>query len=186
MPDEKKNEEKRLIDGCKRGDRSSQKRLFEKYYAMMLAICLRYAQNEEDAKDLLQEGFAKIFLKIKQFKENERIRAWMKTIMVNTAIDKYRSEINKPYQTEVNDSDTTGDLDQELMEYFNIQDITELIQNLPDNCRTVFNLFAIEGYSHDEIAEMLDIKASTSRSQLNYARKQLQSRILKIREKDRK
>lgn len=184
MPNEKNNEEERLIDGCKNGDLSSQKRLFEKYYGLMLSICLRYTHDREEAKDILQEGFLKVFKQIETYRYKVSFFFWMKKIMVNAAIDKYRGRMNQPSKVELSEHHANRDLDQELMADLNTEDLLKLIQKLPPNCRLVFNLFVMEEYSHKEIAKELNIKEVTSRSQLDYARKLLRDKIQKLEEKE--
>ncbi len=177
MSNERQNEDARLIEGCKSNNATAQKRLFEKYYAMMLGVCLRYTNNREDARDILQEGFTKVFLNIERYKADVPVKNWISTIMINTAIDKYRKDKRTPENTDLVESDHQQNLDSEMMGHFNAEDLLKLIDTLPSGAKKVFNLFVIEGYKHKEIGKLLGFSEATSRSQLDYARKLLRKKI---------
>ena len=171
-------DEKQLIDGCKSGNRKAQQALYDKYSKRMMAICLRYVKNTEDARDLLQDGFVKLFTNIHQYTGDGVFDAWVRKIFVNCALERLRQQdvlreaddITEMEYSDIPDDSTVADLSaEEIMAY---------VRSLPDGFRTVFNMFAIEGYSHKEIGEKLHITESTSRSQYMRARRMLQKMIL--------
>ncbi len=170
--------EAELVEGCKRGNPVYQKALYQRYYRLMYGVCLRYTDNRDDAEDILQEGFVKVFKYLDTFQGKGSFEGWVRRIMVHTAIEHYRKssryflvDVNSAYDLET-DSDIIGSLNRE--------EILSLIRSLPVGYRTVFNLFAIEGYSHQEIGEMLNISEGTSKSQLSRAKKILQEKILTL------
>ena len=173
--------EEQIIFKCKQNDRKAQKMLYDKYASVMLGICMRYVKERAEAEDVMQDGFLKIFLKINQYSGKGSFEGWMKRVMVNTALSNYRKNL-KHYNhldvDEVNDLNlqdgTYTDAEYTKEELFNI------IKELPDGYRVVFNLFAIEGYKHKEIGEMLKIDVATSKSQFSRARKLIQKKLLKL------
>ena len=170
-----------LIRGCVKEDESSQREIFQKYAGKMLAVCQRYARNSMDAEDIVQDSFIKVFDKIHQFKSEGSFEGWIRKIVVNTALKKY-TVIR--YEKEVSGYEVK-ERDESTMEATAYSQITEkelmsLINNLPDGYRLVFNLYVIEGYQHEEIAEMLKIQPGTSRSQLVKARNMLKNQIIKM------
>ncbi|MBI1182977.1 sigma-70 family RNA polymerase sigma factor [bacterium] len=168
--------ELKMAQGCKNRDPRMQKLVFEKYYGLMLGICIRYAQNREEARDMLQEGFIKIFEKIEQYNEQYSFVGWMKRVMVNNAIDQYRRDVRMP----VSDNELVllnEGVDADVFAGMGYEEIIKLIQRLPKGYRTVFNLYVIEGYSHKEIGEMLGVAEGTSKSQLNKAKLMLKKKI---------
>ncbi|MBP5413101.1 MAG: sigma-70 family RNA polymerase sigma factor [Bacteroidales bacterium] len=173
-----------LIDKCiQSNDRQAQKELYNRYSAVMFAICLRYMPTYEDAEDALVTGFTSIFTKLNSFQNKGSFEGWMRRIMVNNAISMLRS--NSKYAVTLNE-DAMYDLQSPhntIESGMNAKDIIALIRQLPTGYRSVFNLYAIEGYSYEEIAEMLNINIGTVRSQLFKARKILQD---KLTEHDRK
>lgn len=166
--------EKELIEGCEKGIEKYCKLLFNTYYGIMLGICRRYTPDAEESKDILQEGFIKIFRYLKQYKQEGSFEGWMKRIMVNTAIDHYKKSIREHTVNYLNDEeiDRPEILDQDDNDLFpvNPQFLLSLVQQLPVVYRMVFNLSIIEGYSHKKIGEMLGINESTSRSNLSKAK----------------
>lgn len=166
------NNEKGLIQACVRRERWAQKVLYEEYYSRMMGVCLRYATDEEEALDILHEGFIKVFRHVGKYKPGTSLSAWIRRIMVNTAIDYYRKnsrrrteDMDEAYDISTNDPDAISRCTE--------QEILEAIQELTPSYRAVFNLYVIEGYAHKEIAELLDITESTSRSNLVKARLKL-------------
>ena len=147
----------------------------------MLGVCNRYARNSADAEDILQDAFIKIFEKIHQFKFEGSFEGWIRRIMVNTALKKYSL---RRYEKEVSGyeiKDRTEDgMEPSAYAHITQKELLYLINNLPEGYRMIFNLYVIEGYQHDEIAEMLGIQPGTSRSQLVKARNMLQKQILQI------
>jgi len=173
--------ESELIKGCIREDAACQKELFNRYASRMLGVCHRYARNNADAEDILQDAFIKVFNKLGQFKSEGSFEGWIRRIVVNTALKKYTltrysKEITGYEITESSSSQAEPPAYGHLTE----KDLLVLINNLPDGYRIIFNLHVIEGYQHDEIAEMLGIQAGTSRSQLVKARNLLQKQLLEL------
>jgi len=177
--------EEELISGCIRKEAKCQKQLFDLYAGRLFGVCLRYARNRGDAEDILQDAFIKIFDKISQFKREGSFEGWMKRIAVNTALKKY--SVSR-YRQEVTDSDKIGrleiSLDETVYSHLGEKELLKMIQDLPEGYRLVFNLYVMEGYQHNEIAEMLNIQAGTSRSQLVKARMMLQKQILEIQKQN--
>lgn len=173
-------EELQLIEGCKRQDRKSQQLVYEKYARVMYGICLRYASEKEAAQDLLQDGFIKVFMNINSFENKGSFEGWMKRIFVNLALENIRKDKTKKMYSD--DIENVSDLDIIDEAEGDIDGITEdellkMVQELPQGYRSVFNLYAIEDYSHKEISEMLGIAEGTSRSQYIRARALLQEKI---------
>ena len=168
-----------LIKGCIRGDGFCQRALFNRYASALLGVSQRYARNKEDAEDILQDSFIKIFNKITQFKYEGSFEGWMRRVVVNTALKKYSaSRYDKELLVdELFENINAIQLEAPGYNHLTEKDLLALVNNLPDGYRLVFNLYVIEGYQHDEIATMLGIKASTSRSQLVKARQMLQREL---------
>ncbi len=166
-------DERGLIQACERQERWAQKVLYEEYYSTMMGVCLRYATDEEDALDILHEGFIKVFKNVGKYQPGTSLSAWIRRIMVNTAIDYYRKAIRRRTEgLEQASGISTGEAD--AVSQFTEKEILEAVQQLSPAYRAVFNLYVIEGYSHREIADMLEITESTSRSNLVKARFKLQ------------
>ncbi|HTA83244.1 MAG TPA: RNA polymerase sigma factor [Bacteroidia bacterium] len=169
--------EAEIIEGCRAGKSKLQKALYERYSGKMYNICLRYAKNSDEAEDILQEGFIKVFDKINQFAGTGSFEGWIRRIMVNSALEVIRKRkidfsvvdtkyIQDPHEYTYNTIST-----------LNVKELLAVIQQLPDGYRTVFNLYVIEGYQHSEIAEILGVSEGTSKSQLARARNLLQSKL---------
>lgn len=170
--------EKDLVQGCINGDRKCQKMLYDLYGKKMYSVCLRYCQNRDIAKDVMQDGFVKILTSISQFKFTGPVEAWMRRIMVNTAIQFYRDSMQLK-EVELDQAQEEVKFDS-VMDKLSKDEILGLIQKLATGYRTVFNMYVIEGYSHAEIAEALGINENTSKSQLSRARVILQQEIQKL------
>ncbi len=168
----------KIIQGCLRGDRISQKQLFDRYSGKMLAVCMRYARHRMEAEDLLQDGFIKVFTNLNQYKWEGPFEQWVRKIMINNAIKNCNK---KSFQNEYNAGDDLPDSveEPEAIDQMAESELLKMINELPEGYRLVFNLYAIEGFSHKEISESLQIEESTSRSQLVKARKALQEKLLK-------
>ena len=173
--------EDELIRGCLKDDASCQKEIFNRFAGRMLGVCNRYARNSADAEDILQDAFIKVFNKIYQFKFEGSFEGWVRKIVVNTALKKYslRRYEKEVVGYEIKDRDESS-MEPSAYAHLNQKEIMDLINNLPDGYRLIFNLYVIEGYQHDEIAEMLGIQSGTSRSQLVKARNLLQKQILQL------
>jgi RNA polymerase sigma-70 factor (ECF subfamily) len=163
-------DERTLIDKCLKGDQRSQRALFEKYAPKMYTVCLRYSKDSDEAQDILQEAFIKVFGKLDVYTGNGSFEGWIRRITVNTALDTIRR--NLKFQDTGAIDDHSFRLEQETFHSAGLEeeDLLKLIGELPTGYRVVFNMFAIEGYSHKEIAEQLDISENTSKSQYSRAR----------------
>jgi RNA polymerase sigma-70 factor (ECF subfamily) len=170
--------EKELINGCAKGDRAAQKAFYDRYCRRMMAVCMRYARSIPEAEDMLQEGFIKIFNHIKSFRFESKLETWMTRIIINTALNYQRQKLYLLPMVDVEDAGLKEDESISLAD-FNLSELISVIQTLPDGCRVVFNLFAIEGYGHKEIAEMLGISEGTSKSQYNRAKSLLRIKLEK-------
>ncbi len=161
-----------LVKGCKNNDRIAQKKLYMLFYPYLMSICLRYADGAEEAKDILNEAFLKIFTKIKQHLPNQSFKAWVRRITVNTAIDHYRKNKKFKHHLEISQA-ASKYIEPEVISQFSSDDILKLVQKLPNSYQLVFNLYIIEGYSHKEIGKKLNINEGTSKSNLSKARAKL-------------
>lgn len=172
---------KKVIDGCIKGKIEDQEQLFKTFYSEMMTVCSRYVNRNEDAKDLLQEGFIKIFDKIDRYSFEGSLFGWVKRIMVNNAIDHYRKNKNKfsLSDTYINAENIAAeeDNDHHIFEEISSEELLEMIQELSPSYRTVFNLFVMEDFSHAEIAEELGISEGASKSNLSKARMNLRQMI---------
>jgi RNA polymerase sigma factor (sigma-70 family) len=169
---------KNIINGCLLGNRRDQELLYRRYAAKLYAVCLQYSGNDEEARDILQEGFIKIFENLVYYKYEGSFDGWVRRIMVNTALEKYRSKHNL-YRVDDIDQipEQNAEPDNEDYAGLGARDLMEIIRELPPRYRIVFNLFAIEGYSHKEISDMMSISEGTSKSNLSRARVILQRRV---------
>lgn len=168
--------ESHLIDNCIKGERKSQKHLYETYAPKMYSICLRYSKNQMDAEDILQEGFVKLFNNLHRFRGDGSFDGWIRRIFVNTAIEHIR---RKNLNTAVGDGleNTIADKQHNALDNLYEKDIINSSKTLSDGYQTVFNLYAVEGYSHKEIANHLGITESTSKSQFSRAKALLRNMI---------
>ncbi len=173
--------EEQLIKACIKEDAACQKEVFNRFSSRMLGVCYRYARNAEDAEDILQDAFIKVFDKMHQFKFEGSFEGWIRRIVVNTALKKYTlTRYTKEISGyDIKDKDEIP-LEPSAYSHLTQKELMELVNNLPDGYRMVFNLYVIEGYQHDEIAEMLGIQPGTSRSQLVKARMMLQKQIIQL------
>lgn len=163
-----------LIQGCIKGNPKSQKILYDMYSPKLYGICLRYSKNEEVAQDILQDSFIKIFTKLDSYQYTGSFEGWMKRIVTNTAIEYYRKKMDfVDTEDVISNPFLTIDEDKSL----EVEELLKLIQEMPDGYRMVFNMYAIEGYNHTEIAQKLNISEGTSKSQLSRARIFLQKKI---------
>jgi RNA polymerase sigma-70 factor (ECF subfamily) len=156
----------------------AQKELFDLLAPKMYAICLRYAQDNDEAKDILQEGFIKVFGNIEKFEHKGSFEGWVKRIFINTSIEFYRRSQRENMVDSIDDV-AEQSIDSHTLSALKAADLLQLINGMPKGYKTVFNLFAIEGFHHDEIAKMLNISENTSKSQLHKARLHLQELVLK-------
>jgi len=169
--------EKEIINGCAKGDRAMQKALYERFCRKMMALTMRYARSTQEAEDILQEGFIKVFNNIQSFRSEAKLTTWMTRIMINTALNSHRQKLYMLPMVDVTELQIAEDESLHLSD-FKFSELVLMIQSLPDGCRAVFNLFAIEGYGHKEIGEMLGISEGTSKSQYNRAKSLLRSKLM--------
>jgi RNA polymerase sigma factor (sigma-70 family) len=168
-----------LIKGCKKGNARSQEELYKLFSAAMYGLCLQYASNEDDAKDILQDGFVKVFQKIDQVKNPVAFPGWIRRVIINTALEKYRSQV---LLQRIDDGQLAlkEEVSGDVLEQLNAEALVKMIKELSPRYRMVFNLYAIEGYSHKEIGKMLEISEGTSKSNLSRARIILQVKLKKL------
>jgi RNA polymerase sigma factor (sigma-70 family) len=168
-----------LLNGCKAGSRQMQEALYKQTAAKMLAICMRYTKDKMEAEDVLQVAYMKVFEKVKEYRGDGAFEGWIRRIMVNTAIESYRKSIKMmnvvPIEDAYDQPSTGFDFSR-----LGVQDLMKLIQKLSDGYRIVFNMYAIEGYSHKEIATALGISEGASKSQLSRARAILRAEVIKM------
>lgn len=167
--------EEKLIKLCRKGDHRAQRELFDRFSSQMLSVGMRYLRSQEDAEEVLSNTFIKVFKKIDQFEGNGALGGWVRRIMVNESLNflKYKKNLF----VEVEEENHNAFSHQKLQEAINAEHLLLMIADLPLGYRTVFNLYAIEGYTHGEIGQMLGISENTSKSQLSKARKQLQQKL---------
>lgn len=171
--------EQDLVDGCRRGDRQAQRHLYDAFGGKMFAICLRYVNNRADAEDVLQDAFVKIYEHMNSFRGESPLQYWMKSIVVNTALKHIRRKKHTLELDEVNGSELPVASAEITLAGFQMQQLLGFIRELPPGCQTIFNLYAIEGYQHNEIAKLLEISEGTSKSQYSRARCLLQQKLNK-------
>lgn len=170
-----------LLEQCKRNDSRAQRDIYDLYKARLMGLCRRYTRDKEDARDVLQESFIKIFSKLHQVDTYSKLEGWMKSVVVRTAIDHYhrvkRLELQAYTEREYEVCDVDYDL---ILDNLSDEYLTQAILSLPEGCRLVFNLFEVEGYSHAEVAALLSISEGTSRSQLHHAKYLLKQKLLRL------
>lgn len=165
-----------LLEGCRRADRKMQHELYKRYAPKMYGVCLRYAGNAEEAEDILQEGFIKVFNKINSFRGEGSFEGWVRRIFVNTAIEHFRKKTYLQPLTETEENTVEGKY-LSVLDNLAEKDIIQLVQQLSPGYRTVFNMYVVEGYTHKQIAEILGISEGTSKSQLSRAKLILQDLV---------
>lgn len=167
-----------LIEGCKRRDPDAQHSLYEQYANQMLSVCIRYVSDRDIAEDMLQEGFIKIFNKIGTFRGEGSFAGWLRRIFVTTCLEYLRKNDPLKFNTDIEEyRDIEDSTNVSVMSKLSAEDLMGCIERLPAGYRTVFNLYAIEGYSHKEISKILKIRESSSQSQLVRARRLLQKEV---------
>jgi RNA polymerase sigma factor (sigma-70 family) len=169
------NTEQELLQSCCKGNRQAQFRLYQLFSKKMMAVCLRYAKSVPEAEDIVQEGFIKVFQHIQNFKGESKLETWITRIMVNTALNSNRRKMYLFPMVDVSDIQTP--IQDNVLQDLSFESLLKLIQGLPTGCQVVFNLYAIEGYTHQEIAELLNISEGTSKSQYARAKELLKKQI---------
>lgn len=175
--------EQYIIDGCIKGNAECQRMLFEKLYSKMLALCKRYTGNMDEAKDMLQDGFIKVFENLHKYRGESSLQTWVSRIMINNAINQLKKNQRLSLVSLENEGhfDRADETDTEaggVIDDLNPEKVIELIQQLPTGYRTILNLYAIEGFTHKQIAVTLGIAEGTSKSQLSKARQLLKQELL--------
>lgn len=166
-----------LIKGCIEGNRQMQEELYNRFSGKMYAVCLRYANNADDAQDLLQEGFIKVYRNLHRFRAEGSFEGWIRRVFVNSAIEHFRKKSIELSKVSDKEENTIEDSDVSALDQLAERDIVKLIQDLSPGYRTVFNMYVVEGYSHKEIGDLLGISEGTSKSQLARARSILQKKV---------
>lgn len=166
----KMNAQERLIKACLRNDRASQKQLYEQYAEVMLGVCYRYTKSVNDAEDVLQEGFIKVFTKLHQYKSEGELGAWIRRIMVTTALNFLKTNVKYRDQLAFDNTELHPVADDDPGVLLDAKELASMIRQLPAGYQAIFNLHAVEGYTHPEIGALLGINEGTSRSQYARAR----------------
>ncbi len=166
-----------VVAACVAQDGGAQKLLIKLYLGYAKSISLRYASNAQEAEEIVSDSFLKVFANIAKFDSSNPFKAWLRRIVVNTAIDYHRKYQKHDHRTDIEDIDI-ADFSEDVLSKISANEILKLVQKLPPSYRTVFNLYVVEGYNHREIAEMLGIREGTSKSNLMDARRKLQTLIL--------
>lgn len=177
--------EEAIINACKDNDREAQKMLYAQYSGLFFGICLRYMKDQRDAEEVLTNAFMKIYENIGKFRSEGSFEGWMKRIVVNEALSYIRKNRNMYVEVDIEDHLQESDFSWNQCD-LELEDLLRLINNLPSGYRTVFNLYAIEGFSHKEISEKLNISVNTSKSQYSRARMILQEKSLKMNDLNKK
>lgn len=173
------NSDEELIRNCIQQDRKAQELLYHKFSKKMYGVCLGYAKDRDEAKDILQEGFIKVFTNLKKYTTDGSFEGWIRRIIVNTAIDHYRKSTNE--HTSVNIENIPDiETDCSVLEAMGAKELIVLIHKLPEGARIIFNLYVVEGYTHKEIAEIMNISEGTSKSQLSRGKQLLQGWLSKL------
>ena len=166
-----------MLEGCKANQEIAQKYLFDRYSRVMTGVCMRYADRYEEAQDIVQDGFIKVFKKIETFSGSGSLEGWIRRIMVNTALDYLRKIKHERFNLSIDDIEYSLKEKQIIESSMQAEDLLNIVRTLPLGYRTVFNMYAVEGYSHREIAEKLEISENTSKSQYSRARSLLQKKL---------
>ena len=167
-----------LIAGCLEGSLRHQRELYNRFSGRMMGLCMRYAGSEADAEDMLQEGFVTVFRKIDSYKGSGQLGAWIRKVVLNTALMHYRKNKKHAFAVDIDEVGYMLESSEDSFEQLSAKDLMAMIQQLPSGCRVVFNLYAVEGFNHREIGEQLGISSGTSKSQYSRARNHLQQMIV--------
>jgi len=169
-----------LINRCLKGDEKAQRLLFDRYAPRMMSVCMRYMKDEQEAKDVLQDGFVKVFKHLKKYVYSGNLESWIRKVIVNTALDQLRKNTKFEYTIDIGNIEYKVEALERTTDNILAEDLMKLIQELPDTYKTVFNLFAIEGFSHKEISNMLQIAENTSKSNYFRAKAMLRNKIERL------
>lgn len=172
-----------LIARCKAGERKAHELLYKQFASKMLGVCMRYATDKMEAEDMLQNGFIKLFNKLENYRGEGSFEGWVRRIMVHSAIEYYRKHHKMVQVLDVAEMDNEPSVNPAAMDNMGVKDLMNIIQQLSPGYKMVFNLYAIEGYSHKEIGEIMGITEGASKSQLSRARTILKGMVLKMEDK---
>lgn len=175
--------EAELIEGCLRGSLKHQQALYKLYSKRMMGLCMRYAGSVPEAEDMLQEGFVRVFKRIDSYNGSGQLGAWVRKVILNSALMHYRKNKKHTLHVDIEEVGYMLESAEDSFQQLSAQDLMGMIQELPAGCRVVFNLYAVEGYSHREIAERLEVSEGTSKSQYSRARSLLRDMIEKDNQK---
>lgn len=171
--DERTLSDLELIRRCSEGEPRAQELLYRRYFSFAMSVCVRYTKDQYEAMEIVNDSYMKVLDSIGEFDVSKSFRSWYGRILVNSAIDNYRRNVKHMSHLQISDLETTEEQEPEISAELSANEILSLFDRLPDNYRVTFNLYEIEGYSHEEIGQMLDISTSTSRSNLSRAKKML-------------
>jgi RNA polymerase sigma factor (sigma-70 family) len=167
----------KLINGCLDNERSAQQQLYKAYYGKMMAMCMRYMRNRDDAMEVLNMGFLKVYKSLDSYGFNGSFDGWIYRIIYHTVIDRLRSKVKELKTVEIDSNMIHCSIDSSAIQELYVSDLMQLMDALPESTRVVFNMFAIEGYTHSEIGKMLDISEGTSKWHVSHARGILKQQI---------
>ncbi len=173
-----------LVQGCRKNDRESQRLLYQHYYAYAMSICIRYSHSVEEAKEIVNDGFLKVFKKIDQHEKESSFKSWLRRIMINMAIDHYRKEVKHYHHQDIEKVSVLLTDNGNAVNDLSHAELIQLIQNLTPAYRTVFNLYVIDGFTHQEISKLLGISVGTSKTNLMKARSKLRKVLVKLINKE--
>jgi RNA polymerase sigma-70 factor (ECF subfamily) len=177
--------EEDLINRCLKNEVKAQEDFYRRFAPKMYGVCLRFAKNQMEADDILQEGFIKVFINLKTYRGEGSLEGWVRRTIVNTAINLYKKNAKYLRDIEIEKAEVVQNVDESALEKISVQELLKLITDLPTGYRMVFNLNVIEGYTHKEISQLLNISENTSKSQLSRARQTLQKKIMELKSSQR-
>lgn len=175
--------EKDFIKQCLNNDPKAQELLYKRFSPKMYGVCLRYARNQMEAEDMLQEGFIKVFACLKDYRNEGSFEGWIRRTFVNTAINFYRKNLKSNLEVDIQEVEIKNTNDLSAIDRLSLEELLSVIRELPTGYRIVFNLNVMEGYTHKEIGDMLNISENTSKSQLSRAKQALQKRLTDLTKK---
>ncbi len=168
-----------ILEGCLKSDRKSQELLYKQFFGFGMGVCLRYAKSKDEALEVLNDSFLKIFNKLESFDFSKPFIVWIKRIIINTAIDNYRSQQKHYFHQEIEELQNVNSDEETAEEKLNYEDLLNLVKRLPYSYQLNFNLYIIEGHTHDQISKLMEISAGTSKSNVSRAREMLRKMIEK-------
>ena len=172
--------EEDLINRCLNNEARAQEDFYKRFAPKMYGVCMRFAKNQMEADDILQEGFIKVFTNLKSFRNEGSLEGWVRKTVVNTAINLYKKNLKHQKDTDIEQAEVVQNFEQSSLDKISVQELMDIIRDLPTGYRVVFNLNVIEGYSHKEISQLLEISENTSKSQLSRARQALQKKLFEL------